>query len=439
MKVSRRDALSSFLVGAGLLGLRAAATGLPARFLMNPRAALADTPTCDTSKAQFFILSTSAGGDPIGCNGPGMYSDPNIVHPADPRMAPTQLTIRGQQHTAAAPWATLPQSVLDRTCFWHLMTNTPVHPEEPHALKLMGAIKPDEMFPSLLGKQLASCLGTLQPQPVTVGARGPTEALTFNGGALPIIRPSALKATLLNPAGPLTSLQALRDQTLDQVYDLYRNEATTVQRKYLDSLIVSRQQVRGIEQNLLENLNDIVDNDIDSQIIAAVTLIQMKVTPVVAINIPFGGDNHSDPGLALETTENLSGIAALGRLMARLTSAGLQDKVTFASLNVFGRTMSKTNPINNNGRGHNEKHQMSVTISSAIKGGIIGGLAPVRNDYGCTPIDSATGAAAPGGGDITALDTLASFAKTLLASVGVDGAAIETSIPTGKVINAALA
>ena len=35
-------------------------------------------------------------------------------------MAPTQLAIRGQTYTAAAPWAMLPAAVLDRTCFWHL-------------------------------------------------------------------------------------------------------------------------------------------------------------------------------------------------------------------------------------------------------------------------------------------------------------------------------
>ena len=40
-------------------------------------------------------------------------------------------------YTAATPWTTIPQNVLDRTCFWHLMTNTPVHPKEPEVLKLI--------------------------------------------------------------------------------------------------------------------------------------------------------------------------------------------------------------------------------------------------------------------------------------------------------------
>ena len=67
-------------------------------------------------------------------------------------MAPTPLTLGGQTYTAAAPWATLPQDVLDRTCFWHLMTNTPVHPKEPDVLKLMGTTYAGEMLPVAAGQ-----------------------------------------------------------------------------------------------------------------------------------------------------------------------------------------------------------------------------------------------------------------------------------------------
>jgi len=65
----------------------------------------------------------------------------------------------------------------------------------------------------------------------------------------------------------------------------------------------------------------------------------MNVSPVIAVHIPFGGDNHADPGLKLETAETLSGVAVLADLMQRLESAELQDKVSFVSLNVFGRTL----------------------------------------------------------------------------------------------------
>src|SRR5439155_19147090 len=125
--ITRRNALLSTLFGTGLVGLRALATGLPASFLLDPRRALAAAPPpCGAKdKAQFIIFNTSGAGDPINASVPGTYEDAMIVHSSDAAMAPTQLVLAGQTVTAAAPWATLPQSVLDRTCFWHMMTNTP--------------------------------------------------------------------------------------------------------------------------------------------------------------------------------------------------------------------------------------------------------------------------------------------------------------------------
>ncbi len=436
MKISRREALLSALFGAGYVGLRALATGLPASFLLNPRRALAATTpaTACAGKAQFIIMATSGNGDPINANVPGMYDDPNITHPTDPSMAATKLTIGGQQYTAAAPWATLPQSVLDRTTFFHLMTNTPVHPKEPDVLKLMGATYQSEMLPSVLAKQLAPCLGTVQTQPITIGATSPSEGLVYAGQALPIIPPLSLKDTLASTPGPLTNLQALRDQTLQQLHDLYKNGASQSQRAYLDALITSQQQVRNINQSLLNALSSIKDNTITSQITAALTLVQMKVTPVVAIHVPFGGDNHHDALLATEAAQTVSGVAAIGSLMSQLASAGLSDQVTFLSLNVFGRTVGA---VNTNGRQHNENHQVSIAIGKPFRGGVIGGVAPLAGDYGALNIDSKSGMGVAGG-DIAAIDSLASFGKTTLAAVGIDPTTISTAITSGTVIAPAL-
>ncbi len=435
--ISRRDALMSTLFGAGYVGLRALATGLPAAFLLDPRRAFAGNPppACASSaKAQFVIFNTSGNGDPINASVPGTYEDANVVHSLDPTMAPTNLTIAGQSYKAAAPWATLPQSVLDRTCFWHMMTNTPVHPKEPDVLKLMDATLAGEMLPSILARELAPCLGTVQSQPISLGATSPSEGLTYAGQALPIIPALALKATLTSPAGPLTALQPLRDQTLNQLYDLYRSGATTEQKAYIDSLVTSQQQVRSIKQSLLDQLTSIKDNSPASQILAAITLVQMKVTPVIAIHIPFGGDNHRDVGLQAETTQTVSGVASIVSLMAQLASAGLSDQVSFATLNVFGRTIGAGNT---DGRQHNQNHQVSITIGKPFRGGVIGGIAPVAGDYGAVSIDSATGKATTGG-DVTASNTLAAFGQTMLAAVGVAPATIATQITAGKVIAGAL-
>ena len=435
--ITRRQALRSTLFGAGYVGLRALATGLPAALLLDPRKALADMPAAcpAASKAQFIIFATSGNGDAINANVPGTYEDPKIAHSMDPLMAPTKLSLGGQSYTAAKPWAGLPQDVLDRTTFFHLMTGTPVHPKEPDVLKLMGTTDAGEMLPSLLARYLAPCLGTIQSQPISLGASSPSEGLTFAGQALPIIPALALKTTLTNPAGPLTKLQPLRDDTLNQLYGIYKNSANTAQRNYIDSLVTSQTQVRNIRQDLLDQLSAITDNSITSQIQAAVTLIQMKVTPVIAMHIPFGGDNHRDIALANETAQTVSGVASIVSLMQQLASAGLADQVSFVSLNVFGRTLG---PGNDNGRQHNPNHQVSLAIGKPFKGGVIGGVGPVAPDYGALAIDSKSGKGIASG-DVAANETLGSFGKTVLAAVGVDAAPIEKQVTQGKVIPAALA
>jgi hypothetical protein len=292
-----------------------------------------------------------------------------------------------------------------------------------------------EMLPSLLAKQLAPCLGTVQTQPITLGATSPSEGLSFSGQALPIIPPLALRATLTSPTGPLSNLKALRDQTLSQLDELYRGTANQSQKKYLDSLIASQSEVRNIRQDLLNALTSIRDNTIASQITAAITLIQMNVTPVVAIHIPFGGDNHTDAALGNETRQTVSGVAAIGSLMSQLAAAGLSDKVTFMSLNVFGRTLG---PSTTDGRDHNGNHQVSIAIGKAFKAGVIGGVGPVARDYGALAINSQDGRGVAGG-DVEPVATLPSFGKTMLTAVGVDNATIDESISAGKVIPAALA
>ena len=435
--ITRRQALRSTLFGASYVGLRALATGLPAALLLDPRKALADVPAAcpAASKAQFIIFATSGNGDAINANVPGTYEDPGIYHGKDPAMAPARLTLAGQAHTAAMPWTKLPQDVLDRMAFWHLMTNTPVHPKEPDVLKLMGTTDAGEMLPSILARHLAPCLGTIQSQPISLGASSPSEGLTYGGQALPIIPALALKATLTNPAGPLTNLQPLRDQTLNQLYGIYKKDATKAQQKYIDSLVTSQAQVRNIRQDLLNQLSAITDNSVTSQIQAAITLIQMKVTPVIAIHIPFSGDNHRDIALAAESAETISGVAAIASLMAQLKSAGLQDQVTLMSLNVFGRTLNASNV---DGRNHNPNHQVSFTIGKPFRGGVIGGVGPVGGDYGALAIDSKTGKGTPSG-DILPTNTLPSFGQTMLAAVGVAPNDIAREINKGQVIAAALA
>jgi hypothetical protein len=156
---------------------------------------------------------------------------------------------------------------------------------------------------------------------------------------------------------------------------------------------------------------------------------------VISIHIPFGGDNHRDIALADETSQTISGIATIASLMKQLAAAGLSDKVTLMTLNVFGRTLG---PGNTDGRQHNGNHQMSLTIGKPFRGGVIGGLTQVAPDYGALPIDSTTGAGTASG-DIRAIDTLSAFGQTMLAAVGGDPSVLTSPNNTAKVVAAALA
>jgi hypothetical protein len=459
MNPYRRQALLTTLFGAGCVGLRALATGLPVSFLLNPRKALAsgaaDGGTCTPvpGKAQYIIMSTSGGGDPINRNVPGTYEDANIkYHPTQANMAPAPLTMNGNTLQAAMPWTQLQTTsnfggvnMANRTVFFHMATNTPIHPQEPEVLQLMGATQQHEMLPSLLAKATAPSLCTVQPQPVSIGASSPSEALQYGGSTLPIIPPSALRDTLLNPTGPLSSLQTIRDQTMNTIYGIYKNGATPPQQQYIDKLVTSQQQVRALNQQVLGQLATLSKDPVLAQITAAVTLIQLQVSPLISIHIPFGGDNHSDAGLATEAAQTVSGVGYIVSLLQALQSAkdahgvSLQDQVMFMTLNVFGRTL-----INNGGNtcadgtAHNGNHHVAVCIGKPFNGGVIGGVAPVKNslgnDYGATSISSSTGAS---NGDVQATDTLAAFGMTMLQAVGGDPTVITSQ--TGKPIAGALA
>jgi len=97
-------------------------------------------------------------------------------------------------------------------------------------------------------------------------------------------------------------------------------------------------------------------------------------------------------------------------------------------------------PGTENGRNHNNNHQVSLMIGKPFKGGVVGGvgLDSKGKDYAATGIDSASGNGAASG-DITALDSLASFGKTVMQAVGIDSAAISKEITSGKAVTGAIA
>jgi Protein of unknown function (DUF1501) len=440
MHLSRRKLLLDTLFGAGLLGLRSLATGIPLAVLADPRRAAAQTIGCASNpKAQYILLSSSADGDPLNANVPGMYLIPDIAHPPDVAMAPAQLTLSGQAWTAATPWAQLPQAMLDRTCFFHHGTYTVVHPDMANVMTLQGFVSHHEMLVSLLSGQLAGCLGTVQAQPLALGPRSASEGLTVGGRPQPILSPSALASLLSSPTGPLGQIQQIRDADLNRLNDWYRQNGNSAQRAFIDRYALSQQQARSISESLLSSLAAIRDNSSDSQVAAALILFQMNVSPVVSIHIPFGGDNHTDTALARESRETVAGVSSISKLWTALNAAGLQDRVTFATINVFGRTLSAAKG-NGSGRTHHGDHHVAVLIGKPFKAGVVGGVEPGDGDYRATSIDSVSGSAVAGGsGNVPFSETLSAMGKTLGAACGVSSADLDLSIRGGKVVAGALA
>ncbi len=476
--LNRRDALTAALLGSGYLGLRAIATGLPLWYLANPKRATAQDLACAIEakeKMQFLVVAASSNGDPINCNCPGTYEDTSAVHPDQAEMTPTDVVLGASTYKAALPWAStaaggkLADTTLARTHFFHYRTGSVVHGDQAKVMKMMGATNRGEMLISIYAKYLASCFGTVQSDPISVGAgRNASELLSAQGRACVNVSPSSLKAMLgsttgttggglgrpgggSSGAGALKSLRTLRDQTLDQLNALAKQDATKVQQQFLDSLAASQAQVRSLADKLASTLSAISGDDVKGQSLAAAALFVANVTPVVSMHIGFGGDNHSDQSLQAEVDQHVSGVTAIQTLLDTLAGAGLADKVTFAVLNVFGRNLNGISKVDSkSGRDHYANHAVSVLIGKNIAPGVTGGVAPGSGGggfgggsstaLGAADIDSATGKA-QAGGDVPSKETYGALARTLGVALGIPAASIATELNSnagGKVINTAL-
>ncbi|WP_045118752.1 DUF1501 domain-containing protein [Haliangium ochraceum] len=434
--MSRRRALGAFgAMGGGLLW-RSLATGIPAKILLDPlRASAEDLPT-----GRILILSSSQAGDPVNANVPGTYGFSDIFHPDTPEMAETALRLGDVETTAAKPWAGLSQKVLDRTVFFHHATYTPVHGELNRVQRMMDATDKKDMLVAHLARELAPRLGSVQSDPVSLGAKNGGELLTSGGRILGNVSPTSVQQALGGVAGPLADLEALRDDSIDRMYALYRDHGTQGQRRMLDAWARSRDEVRGLSSALVSRLDQINNDGEVSQARTAAVLAAMNITPVITIRLRFGGDNHTDAGFELESEQHQTAIPTLQLLMDELDALRaegvLQHEVLVGSLNVFGRTLKKKGTA---GRDHHAGHHVTVLMGNGLKGGVVGGveLNGSGKEYVAQSIDSTTGAG--GDGDIPFEETLGAMGKTLGVAMGIEEARMDQILPPGKVVRSVLA
>ena len=134
--------------------------------------------------------------------------------------------------------------------------------------------------------------------------------------------------------------------------------------------------------------------------------------------------------------------------LAGLTDAAgvsLTERVTFATLNVFGRNLNAVQKVTDRtGRDHFGNHSVMVMIGKNIKPGVIGGVVASSSSttaaYQAGDIDSATGAQATGG-DIPVTQSQAAAVRTLGAALGIPdsvAAADYTAGAGGKIVTGAL-
>ena len=472
MRITRRQGLLGLFGGS--LGLQAFVTGLPTWYLLNPRRATAQDLQCAITareNLQYLILSVSSNGDPLNCNVPGTYEAATIIHPTQTEVEAVPLTIGGQTLGAALPWADpsvmsptdmamgvatpatgqLKSSVLARTAFFHHRTGTTVHGDQPKVMKLLGDMSGGEMAVSAFAKHLSTCFGTVQAAPISVGARGnSSELVSFAGRTLPSIPPTQLKQLLTgSKTDPLVKARALRDQALNQLNQMAKDDGSNLQKQFLDKLVTSQTQVRALADQLSTTLAAITADDVNGQALAAAALISANVTPVVTVHLSFGGDNHTDTNLQAEADQHVSGVKGIQTVMnalGTLTDAGgvsLTERVTFATLNVFGRNLNGVQKVTDRtGRDHFGNHSVMVMIGKNVKSSVIGGVVAATNGvYSAGDIDAATGAQVTGG-DVSSTKSQAAAVRTLGAALGIPdtvAAGDYTAGAGGKVVTGALA
>ena len=149
--------------------------------------------------------------------------------------------------TAAAPWAALTSTVLARTNFFHYATRATVHGDHPNAMRLLGQTAGNEMVPSIYAKHLFKCLGTVQPEPVSVGTGGNAlEAISFQGRTLPNVTPLQAKA----------NLNAIADRLAQQYPDSNRHVGADVVELHTGAWCLAVREKSGRADALLQELRD---------------------------------------------------------------------------------------------------------------------------------------------------------------------------------------
>jgi len=430
--LERREFILKTVASCGAIGLKSLFLGLPPSFLSNGLMANVNT------GEKYLILSTDFSGPPVNCNTPGTYHS-NLVHPGASGYsfdtAPT-LQLGQTGYKAASCWSDLSSELKSRFHFFHYKSLSSGHNEAPSVMKAHGAIRESgggaalEMLPSAIAQHTAGALGTTQQKPIDLSG---SVSLSYKGNFLGPQSPANLKQILSSDSGK--AFADFRDSQLDILYGDLKQNGTKAQRDYLDQHVNSRDQARLAAEKFTTLLDGISGSTTHDQIIAASAFVAAKMTPVIVIKIPFGGDNHTDVNLAQEVSEHNAGVASINFLWQKLSELGVQDQAIFAMHNVFGRGFS----INSSGgRDHNGHHSTMLMFGKDVKPGVSGGVEVIstRERGGAMGINSENGSTNQP--DIASHETLGSSVKTLMKACGMSDSDINQRVVSGKIVKSAI-
>lgn len=421
-KLDRRQILINAMTASSGLALRSLLTGIPITFLTHRAMA--------AGEARYLVYSSSGSGDPMNANVPGTYME-NFDHPAVWN-DPVNINLGGTNYQGAAVWNDLNSEILANANFFHHRSNTNSHNELASVMTAFGAVRSStgtqtEMIPSLVAQQNSARLATQIRTPLALGS-----ILKFEGKNQKIYNPQGIKSLFpTNLADRQIAMRNFRTTQLDAVYRSIKQQGTSAQMKFLDQYALSEDKAKVLGESLATALASVNGNSDADDMRTAAALLALNVTPVVTVRIGFGGDNHGDTNLNSEVTQHRNAISTINTLYDALSSYNIQDRTTFAALNVFGRTPQRNN---RGGRDHHGNSSVMFSFGPDVNAGVTGGLVVGgrRNRPEAQGINSVTGGIE--NPDINASVTLHSAAKSLLVASGVDSTKVDSLVLDGKVV-----
>ena len=434
-KIDRRQLLHRSLFGCGALGLKSMLLGLPTSFLSRRVLAAPGEQT-------HLIYSFDVEGGSINISCPGSYIGGNtIVRPPEFKQA-VKFKLGSVSVEAASPWATMNEAVRERLHFIHHQTEVTAHSEGPGVLTGSAAIQGasgvgSEMFPSAIAQMLN--LQVTSAAPIQLGGKW-----TFTNNSIAVNRQ---KTTIVadnfkKMSNSEKDLVNLRDKALDQLYKDLCKTGNSSQKSFCDDFLLSRNQARDLSESLGEIIEQIeIDDSHRSSLSLAAALIAANATRVVCVEIPFGGDNHSDVEWEAEIAGLKTGTADLSFLWEQMKKLGVEEKTTVVLQGIFGRTFGQKEksgaPMA--GRDHHKNSATLAVYGPHVKPGVSGGIKATEGQKGAfsTGIDSQTGASSDKG-DIKPEESLASVYKTIASACGIDQETVNKRFVSGKVIKSAV-